>query len=159
MFYGEYLIDAQGEDVVAGVRTPKPIAKLAKDLPKSNKELLKIRTILEKHFRDVQDVEFTIEEGKLWMLQTRNGKRTGFAAVNIALDMVKEKLITRNEAVLRIPAEDLSHLLAPIFDSATEKLAKKVGSGLPAGPGAASGQIYFTAEAAVAAAAAWCRPA
>jgi pyruvate,orthophosphate dikinase len=153
VFYGEYLIDAQGEDVVAGVRTPKPIAKLAKDLPKSNKELLKIRKVLEKHFRDVQDVEFTIEEGKLWMLQTRNGKRTGFAAVNIALDMVKEKLITKNEAVLRIPAEDLSHLLAPIFDSSLEKKATKVGNGLPAGPGAASGQIYFTAEAAVAAAA------
>ncbi|MBT8036396.1 MAG: pyruvate, phosphate dikinase [Verrucomicrobiae bacterium] len=153
VFYGEYLIDAQGEDVVAGVRTPKPIAKLAKDLPKPNKELLKIRKVLEKHFRDVQDVEFTIEEGKLWMLQTRNGKRTGFAAVNIALDMVKEKLITKNEAVLRIPAEDLSHLLAPIFDSVGEKKATKVGNGLPAGPGAACGQIYFTAEAAVAAAA------
>jgi len=151
-FYGEYLIDAQGEDVVAGVRTPKPIAKLAKDLPKSYKELLKIRKILEKHFRDVQDIEFTIEEGKLWMLQTRNGKRTGFAAVNIAIDMVKEKLIKKEEAILRIPAEDLSHLLAPIFDTAGEKAAKKVGSGLPAGPGAACGQIYFTAEAAVAAA-------
>jgi pyruvate,orthophosphate dikinase len=153
VFYGEYLIDAQGEDVVAGVRTPKPIAKLAKDLPKSHKELLKIRKVLEKHFRDVQDIEFTIEAGELWMLQTRNGKRTGFAAVNIAIDMVKEKLIKKEEAILRIPAEDLSHLLAPIFDSATEKQAKKVGNGLPAGPGAASGQIYFTAEAAVAAAA------
>ena len=153
VFYGEYLIDAQGEDVVAGVRTPKPIAKMAKDLPKSHKELLKIRKILEKHFRDVQDVEFTIEEGKLWMLQTRNGKRTGFAAVNIALDMVKERLIKKEEAILRIPAEDLSHLLSPIFDSAGEKKATKVGNGLPAGPGAASGQIYFTAEAAVAAAA------
>ncbi|NNM28377.1 MAG: pyruvate, phosphate dikinase, partial [Akkermansiaceae bacterium] len=153
VFYGEYLIDAQGEDVVAGVRTPKPVAQMAKDLPKSHKELLKIRKILEKHFRDVQDVEFTIEEGKLWMLQTRNGKRTGFAAVNIALDMVKEKLITRDEAILRIPAEDLSHLLAPIFDGADEKKAKTIGSGLPAGPGAASGHIYFTADAAVAAAA------
>ncbi|MFV1994772.1 MAG: pyruvate, phosphate dikinase [Verrucomicrobiales bacterium] len=153
VFYGEYLIDAQGEDVVAGVRTPKPVARMAKDLPKSHEELLKIRHILEKHFRDVQDVEFTIEEGKLWMLQTRNGKRTGFAAVNIALDMVKERLITRDEAILRIPAEDLSHLLAPIFDSADERKVKAIGSGLPAGPGAASGHIYFTAEAAVAAAA------
>ena len=152
-FYGEYLIDAQGEDVVAGVRTPKPVSKMAKDLPSSFKELLKIRKTLEKHFRDVQDIEFTIEEGKLWMLQTRNGKRTGFAAVNIALDMVKERLITKEEAILRIPAEDLSHLLAPVFDSAAERKALKIGSGLPAGPGAASGQIYFTAETAVAAAA------
>ena len=153
VFYGEYLIDAQGEDVVAGVRTPKPVSKMVKDLPSSFRELLKVRKILEKHFRDVQDIEFTIEKGKLWMLQTRNGKRTGFAAVNIALDMVKERLITKNEAILRIPAEDLSHLLAPIFDSKAERKAKKIGSGLPAGPGAASGQIYFTAESAVAAAA------
>jgi len=152
VFYGEYLIDAQGEDVVAGVRTPKQVAEMAKDLPKSHKELLKVRTILEKHFRDVQDVEFTIESGKLWMLQTRNGKRTGFAAVNIALDMVKEKLITKEEAILRIPADDLSHLLAPIFDATAEKKAKNMGSGLPAGPGAASGKIYFTAESSVEAA-------
>ena len=153
VFYGEYLIDAQGEDVVAGVRTPKPIAKMAKDLPKSHKELLVIRMKLEKHFRDVQDVEFTIEEGKLWMLQTRNGKRTGFAAVNIALDMVKERLIKKEEAILRIPADDLSHLLAPIFNSKAEKAAKKVGNGLPAGPGAASGKIYFSAGDSVKAAA------
>ena len=153
VFYGEYLIDAQGEDVVAGVRTPKPIAKMGKDLPKPYKELLAIRTKLEKHFRDVQDVEFTVEEGNLWMLQTRDGKRTGFAAVNIALDMVKEKLIKKEEAILRIPADDLSHLLAPIFDTKAEKAAKKVGSGLPAGPGAAAGKIYFTAEESVKAAA------
>jgi len=153
VFYGEYLIDAQGEDVVAGVRTPKQIAKMAKDLPKSHEELLKVREILEKHFRDVQDVEFTIEAGKLWMLQTRNGKRTGFAAVNIAIDMVREKLISKEEAILRIPADDLSHLLSPIFSAAEEKKAKKIGAGLPAGPGAACGQIYFTAEASVAAAA------
>jgi len=153
VFYGEYLIDAQGEDVVAGVRTPKPVKQMAKDLPSSHKELLRIRDILEAHFKDVQDIEFTIEEGKDWMLQTRNGKRTGFAAVNIAVDMVNEKLITKEEAIRRIPAEDLSHLLAPIFDAAAEKQAKKVGSGLPAGPGAASGHIYFTAESAVAAAA------
>ena len=153
VFYGEYLVDAQGEDVVAGVRTPKPVFKMAKDLPSSFKQLLKIRKMLEKHFRDVQDIEFTIEEGTLWMLQTRNGKRTGFAAVNIALDMVKERLITKEEAILRIPAEDLSQLLAPIFDPGAERKARKMGSGLPAGPGAASGQIYFTAEAAVNAAA------
>lgn len=151
VFYGEYLIDAQGEDVVAGVRTPKQVAKMAKDLPKSYKELLAVRIKLEKHFKDVQDIEFTIEEGKLWMLQTRNGKRTGFAAVNIAIDMVREKLITKDMALLRIPADDLSHLLAPIFDSKEEKAAKKMGSGLPAGPGAASGQIYFSWEASVAA--------
>ncbi len=149
VFYGEYLIDAQGEDVVAGVRTPKQVAQMAKDLPKSHKELLTVRTKLEKHFKDVQDVEFTIEDGKLWMLQTRNGKRTGFAAVNIAIDMVREKLITKEEAIRRIPADDLSHLLAPIFDTKEEKAAKKMGSGLPAGPGAASGQIYFSWEAAV----------
>jgi pyruvate,orthophosphate dikinase len=153
VFYGEYLIDAQGEDVVAGVRTPKQVKQMAKDLPGSHKQLLKIRKILESHFKDVQDIEFTIEKGKLWMLQTRNGKRTGFAAVNIAVDMVNEKLITKETALKRIPAEDLSHLLSPIFDGPEEKKAKKVGSGLPAGPGAASGQIYFTAEAAVAAAA------
>ncbi|MCG8599858.1 MAG: pyruvate, phosphate dikinase [Verrucomicrobiales bacterium] len=153
VFYGEYLVDAQGEDVVAGVRTPKPVKQMAKDLPSSHKQLLKIRTILEKHFKDVQDIEFTIEKGKLWMLQTRNGKRTGFAAVNIAVDMVNEKLINVETALQRIPAEDLSHLLAPVFDSAAEKKATQVGTGLPAGPGAACGQIYFTAEAAVAAAA------
>ena len=153
VFYGEYLVDAQGEDVVAGVRTPKQVKQMAKDLPSSYKELLKIRLILEKHFKDVQDIEFTIEKGKLWMLQTRNGKRTGFAAVNIAVDMVNEKLITKETALKRIPAEDLSHLLAPIFDSVGEKKAKLVGTGLPAGPGAACGQIYFTADAAVAAAA------
>ncbi len=153
VFYGEYLIDAQGEDVVAGVRTPKPIIKMAKDLPASHKELLKVRKVLEKHFRDVQDIEFTVEEGKLWMLQTRNGKRTGFAAVHIAVDMVKEKLIKPEEAVARIPAEDLDQLLAPIFDSTAEKKAKRIGKGLPAGPGAASGRIFFHAEDAVKAAA------
>ena len=152
VFYGEYLVDAQGEDVVAGVRTPKPIAKMSKDFPESHVDLLKICKVLEAHFKDVQDIEFTIEDGKLWMLQTRNGKRTGFAAVNIALDMVKEKLITKEAAILRIPAEDLSQLLAPIFDSAAEKNATQIGAGLPAGPGAASGHIYFTAETAVEAA-------
>lgn len=153
VFYGEYLVDAQGEDVVAGVRTPKQVKDMAKDLPSSHKQLLKIRKILESHFKDVQDIEFTIEKGTLWMLQTRNGKRTGFAAVNIAVDMVNEKLISKEEALRRIPADDLSHLLSPIFDGAKEKEAQVIGNGLPAGPGAASGKIYFTAEAAVAGAA------
>lgn len=151
VFYGEYLVDAQGEDVVAGVRTPKQVVEMSKDLPGSHKELLKIRKTLESHFKDVQDIEFTIEQGKLWMLQTRNGKRTGFAAVNIAVDMVNERLITKEEALKRIPAEDLSHLLAPVFNAAEEKKASLIGTGLPAGPGAATGKIYFTAESAVAA--------
>ena len=103
VFYGEYLIDAQGEDVVAGVRTPKQVARMAKDLPQSHAELLKIRKTLESHFRDVQDIEFTIEEGTLWMLQTRTGKRTGFAAVNIAVDMVNEGLISKEEAISANP--------------------------------------------------------
>jgi len=153
VFYGEYLVDAQGEDVVAGVRTPKQVADMAKDLPSSYEQLLKIRKTLEEHFRDVQDIEFTIEEGNLWMLQTRNGKRTGFAAVSIAVDMVNEGLISKEEALRRIPPDDLGHLLAPIFDPGAERKAKKMASGLPAGPGAACGRIYFTAEAAVEAAA------
>lgn len=153
VFYGEYLVDAQGEDVVAGVRTPKPVIKMAKDLPRPYKELLKVRTKLEKHFKDVQDLEFTVEEDKLYILQTRNGKRTGLAAVHIAIDMVNEKLIKKEDALKRIPAEDLAHLLAPIFDSAAEKKATKMGKGLPAGPGAATGRIFFHATDAVAAAA------
>ena len=153
VFYGEYLVNAQGEDVVAGVRTPKEVSNMAKDLPEPYKHLLEVRTILEKHFRDVQDCEFTVEDNKLWMLQTRNGKRTGLAAVHIAIDMVKEKLITQEEALKRIPAEDLTHILAPIFDLKAEKAAKKIGQGLPAGPGAASGRIYFHAPDAVKAAA------
>src|ERR1700758_4441763 len=116
IFYGEYLINAQGEDVVAGVRTPHPVAHLAKEMPAAHKSLMQVREKLEKHFRDMQDLEFTVEENRLFILQTRNGKRTGFAAVRIAVDMVNEKLITREEAVGRIPADALSHLLAPIFD-------------------------------------------
>ncbi len=152
VFYGEYLVDAQGEDVVAGVRTPKPVAEMAKDLPKSFKELEKVRHTLEKHFKDVQDFEFTIEQGTLYMLQTRNGKRTGLAAVHIAIDMVNEKLIKKEDAIRRIPAEDLAHLLAPIFDTKAEKKATSMGGGLPAGPGAACGRVYFHAKDAVAAA-------
>jgi pyruvate,orthophosphate dikinase len=149
IFYGEYLINAQGEDVVAGVRTPHPVAALAKEMPAAHKELLKVRNLLEEHFRDMQDLEFTVEENKLYILQTRNGKRTGFAAVRIATDMVAEKLIKKEEAVARIPADALSHLLAPIFDRNSVKQAKKIASGLPAGPGAATGRLVFNAKDAV----------
>src|SRR5436190_1181228 len=149
VFYGEYLIDAQGEDVVAGVRTPHPIADLAKEMPAAHKDLMKVRAILERHFKDMQDLEFTVEENRLYILQTRNGKRTGHAAVRIAVDMVGEKLITRKDAVRRIPADSLAHLLAPIFDLQSVKVAKKIGSGLAAGPGAACGRVVFNAEEAV----------
>jgi pyruvate, orthophosphate dikinase len=149
VFYGEYLINAQGEDVVAGVRTPRPVGALAKEMPAAHKELLKVRDILEQHFHDMQDLEFTIEDNRLYILQTRNGKRTGIAAVRIAVDMVKEKLITREDAVKRIPADSLSHLLAPVFDRQSVKSAEKIATGLAAGPGAASGQIVFNAKDAV----------
>ncbi len=149
VFYGEYLINAQGEDVVAGVRTPKPVAQLAKEMPKAHKELLKVRATLEKHFRDMQDLEFTVEENRLYILQTRNGKRTGLAAVKIAVDMVNEKVISKEEAVRRIPADSLASILAPIFDRASAKKANKISSGLPAGPGAASGRVVFSAPEAV----------
>src|SRR5437667_6880739 len=115
VFYGEFLINAQGEDVVAGVRTPEPVAQLKNEMPAAFAELDGIRKTLEAHYRNVQDIEFTIQKGKLWMLQTRNGKRTGHAAVRIAVDMVGEKLITKKDAVRRIPADSLAHLLAPIF--------------------------------------------
>src|SRR5438067_490663 len=149
VFYGEYLINAQGEDVVAGVRTPHPIADLAKEMPAAHSELMKVRSILERHFKDMQDLEFTVEENRLYILQTRNGKRTGHAAVRIAVDMVDEKLITKMDAVRRIPADSLAHLLAPIFDRESAKAAKKIGSGLAAGPGAACGRVVFSAEEAV----------
>jgi pyruvate,orthophosphate dikinase len=151
-FYGEFLINAQGEDVVAGVRTPEPVAKLKKAMPKSYAELMKVRAILEKHFKDVQDVEFTIQDGKLFMLQTRNGKRTAAAALKFSMDMFKEKLIDWKTAVLRNPADQLDQLLAPIFDLAEVKKAKALATGLPAGPGAASGKIYLNADRAAAAA-------
>jgi pyruvate,orthophosphate dikinase len=151
-FYGEFLIDAQGEDVVAGVRTPQPVIELKKLMPKSYAELLKVRATLEKHFKDVQDVEFTIQDGKLFMLQTRNGKRTAAAALKFSMDMFKEKLIDWKTAVLRNPADQLDQLLAPIFDVAEVKKAKAIASGLPAGPGAASGKIYLNADRAAAAA-------
>ncbi|MFN6045960.1 MAG: pyruvate, phosphate dikinase, partial [Verrucomicrobiota bacterium] len=150
-FYGEFLINAQGEDVVAGVRTPEPVINMKKQMPKSYAELMKVRTILEKHFKDVQDVEFTVQDGKLFMLQTRNGKRTAAAALKFSMDMVKEKLIDWKTAVLRNPAEQLDQLLAPIFDAADVKKAKAIATGLPAGPGAASGKIYLNADRAAAA--------
>jgi pyruvate, orthophosphate dikinase len=151
-FYGEFLINAQGEDVVAGVRTPEPVLELKKQMPKSYAELLKVRATLEKHFKDVQDIEFTVQEGKLFMLQTRNGKRTAAAALKFSMDMVKEKLIDAETAVLRNPADQLDQLLAPIFDLSEIKKAKAIATGLPAGPGAASGKIYLNAERAVQAA-------
>src|SRR5688572_4308595 len=151
-FYGEFLINAQGEDVVAGVRTPEPVIKLKDQMPKSYAELLKVRATLEKHFKDVQDIEFTIQEGKLYMLQTRNGKRTAAAALKFSIDMVKEKLIDWQTAILRNPADQLEQLLAPIFDLAEVKKAAVIATGLPAGPGAATGKIYFNADRAVQAA-------
>src|SRR6266436_3202321 len=150
VLYGEYLINAQGEDVVAGVLTPHPIADLAKEMPAAHKELLNVRSILERHFKDMQDLEFTVEENRIYILQTRNGKRTGHAAVRIAVDMVGEKLITKKDAVRRIPADSLSHLLAPVFDREAVRNAKKIGTGLAAGPGAAWGHVVFSAEDAVA---------
>ena len=152
VLYGEFLTDAQGEDVVAGVRTPQPVAKLKRVLPKPFKELVLVQKKLEKHFKDMQDFEFTIEDEKLYMLQTRNGKRTGLAAVRIATEMVKEKLIDWKTAIKRVPAEQLDQVLAPVFDAAAQKSAKKLCKGLPAGPGAASGKICMNAERAVEAA-------
>src|SRR5207245_5753571 len=149
VFYGEYLINAQGEDVGAGVRTPNPIGELANEMPVAHKELMKVRAMLERHFKDMQDLEFTVEENRLYIRQTRNGKRTGHAAVRIAVDMVDEKLISPKDAVRRIPPDSLAHLLAPIFDRQSAAKAKKIGSGLPAGPGAASGHVVFSAEEAV----------
>jgi pyruvate,orthophosphate dikinase len=148
-FYGEFLVNAQGEDVVAGIRTPRPIAELATALPKAYAELRRITTRLEKHYKDVQDFEFTIQDEELFMLQTRNGKRTGHAAVVIATDLVAEKLIKPKDAVLMVEPEALSQLLAPIFDQKDWAALPAVTKGLPASPGAASGQIVFTADHAV----------
>lgn len=149
-FFGEFLINAQGEDVVAGIRTPEPIADLKKEWPKMYKQLNDIRHKLEKHYKDMQDVEFTIQEGKLFMLQTRTGKRTGLAAVKIAVDMVKEGLISDKVGLSRIEGEHLNQLLFPILDpkARTEALDANrcVAKGLPAGPGAANGQVVFNAE-------------
>lgn len=148
VFYGEYLFNAQGEDVVAGIRTPHPIADLEKELPKVFKQLKTITTKLEKHYHDVQDFEFTIEKGKLYMLQTRNGKRTAQAAVKIAVDMVKERLISKPEALMRLQPEQIDQLLHPIFDPKIK--VNPIAKGLPASPGAAVGKVVFTADEAAA---------
>ena len=144
--YGEYLINAQGEDVVAGVRTPQPISKLAEDLPECYAQFMELAMKLENHYRDMQDMEFTIQEGKLFFLQTRNGKRTAPAAIQIACDLVDEGMITPEEAVLRIEAKSLDQLLHPTFDPAALKAGEVIGSALPASPGAAAGKVYFTAD-------------
>lgn len=144
--YGEYLINAQGEDVVAGIRTPQPITRLEEDLPECYEEFLKIANRLEEHYRDMQDMEFTIEDGKLYFLQTRNGKRTAQAALQIACDLVDEGMITPQEAVSRIEAKSLDQLLHPAFDPDALKKGIVMGQALPASPGAAAGKIYFTAE-------------
>ena len=146
VFYGEYLINAQGEDVVAGIRTPKPIARLKEEMPKAYDELDKVRRRLERHFKDMQDFEFTIEDNKLYMLQTRNGKRTGLAAVRIAVEMVNERLLNQKTALKKIPADSISSLLVAVFDEKALQKADRLASGLPAGPGAASGKICFTAD-------------
>ncbi len=160
-FYGEYLVNAQGEDVVAGIRTPSPINKQSQNdqnrslktmeelTPNVYRELDSIRNRLEKHYKDMQDIEFTVEEGKLFMLQCRSGKRNGPAAVKVAMDMVKEKLITREQAVMRVTPSQLDELLHPIIDPKAEAAAKRLGKGLPAGPGGATGQVVFTAQDAV----------
>ena len=151
-FYGEFLINAQGEDVVAGVRTPEPVAELRNRLPKAYQELERIRQRLERHFKDMQDFEFTIEDGVVYMLQTRNGKRTAMAALKISIDMQKERLIDWKTAVMRNPADQFEQLLAPVFDPAEVAKAPVIATGLPAGPGAASGRIHLNADRAVSAA-------
>lgn len=144
--FGEYLINAQGEDVVAGVRTPQPISKLEEDLPECYKEFMELAQKLENHYRDMQDMEFTIQEGKLYFLQTRNGKRTAHAAINIACDLVDEGMITEEEAVLRIDAKSLDQLLHPTFNKEALKEGEVIGTALPASPGAATGKVVFTAD-------------
>ena len=144
--YGEYLINAQGEDVVAGVRTPQPITQLEKDLPECYSQFMELAMKLESHYKDMQDMEFTIEEGKLYFLQTRNGKRTAQAAIQIACDLVDEGMITPKEAVMRIEAKSLDQLLHPMFDIDALKAGEVIGEALPASPGAAAGKVVFTAE-------------
>ncbi len=152
--YGEYLMQAQGEDVVAGIRTPLPISSLDNEMPEVYKQFVDIATKLEKHYKDMQDMEFTIENGKLYMLQTRNGKRTAAAALKIAVDLVAEGMVSKQDAILKVDPKQLDSLLHPQFDSAALKKAKVIAKGLPASPGAACGKVYFTAEDAVKAAAA-----
>ena len=143
-------MNAQGEDVVAGIRTPEPIDRLEAIMPDAYKQLRKITSDLEQHYRDIQDFEFTIEDHKLYMLQTRNGKRTGPAAVRIAVEMVGEGLITKSEAVQRVDPQQLDQLLHPVLDPAARKSLELIATGLPASPGAAVGMIVFTADQAVA---------
>ena len=143
--FGEFLVNAQGEDVVAGIRTPKPIAEMEESFPEVYKDFTRIADVLEKHYHDMQDMEFTVERNKLYMLQTRSGKRTAAAAVKIAVDMVEEGLIDRETAVMRVDPEQIDQLLHPNFDEAAEKAAQCITKGLPASPGAACGRIYFTA--------------
>jgi len=149
LFYGEFLVNAQGEDVVAGIRTPQAISELEKIMPEAYKQLREITASLEKHYRDMQDFEFTIEEGKLYMLQTRNGKRTGQAAVRVAVEMKEEGLISKEEAVLRVAPQQLDQLLHPIFDEPSLKKLVNIATGIDASPGAAVGRAAFTAEDAV----------
>lgn len=144
--FGEYLMNAQGEDVVAGIRTPQPIDTLKETMPECYDEFVRICNILENHYRDMQDMEFTIEDGKLFMLQTRNGKRTASAALKIAVDLVNEGMLTKEEALLKVEPKQLDQLLHPNFDAESLKAAKVVAKGLAASPGAATGKIYFTAE-------------
>jgi pyruvate,orthophosphate dikinase len=149
VFYGEFLVNAQGEDVVAGIRTPQPISELEKIMPVAYAQLREITASLERHYRDMQDFEFTIEEGKLYMLQTRNGKRTGQAAVRVAVEMHQEGLISKEEAVLRVAPQQLDQLLHPIFDEPSLKKLVNIATGIAASPGAAVGRVAFTAEEAV----------
>src|SRR5512143_636746 len=149
-FYGEFLQNAQGEDVVAGIRTPHPIVDLGKVMPAAYRQLRDITTRLERHYKDVQDFEFTIQENKLYMLQTRNGKRTGLAAINIAVDMCEEGILTKKEALLKVEPQALGQLLHPIFDPKARKTVEVAATGLPAAPGAATGALVFTADEAVA---------
>jgi len=149
LFYGEFLVNAQGEDVVAGIRTPQAISELEKIMPEAYRQLREITASLEKHYRDMQDFEFTIEEGKLYMLQTRNGKRTGQAAVRVAVEMREEGLISKEEAVLRVAPQQLDQLLHPIFDESSLKKLVNIATGIDASPGAAVGRVAFTAEDAV----------
>src|SRR5258708_3825606 len=148
-FYGEFLINAQGEDVVAGIRTPQPISELEKVMPAAYKQLREITDKLEHHYRDMQDFEFTVEENTLYMLQTRNGKRTGPAAVRVAVEMVEEGMIDKREAVLRVQPQQLDQLLHPVFDTKSLKSLTLVANGIAASPGAAVGRAAFTADDAV----------
>ena len=146
VIYGEYLMNAQGEDVVAGIRTPHPISQLEEQDPAIYKQLTDIIATLEHHYKDMQDMEITIEEGKLYFLQTRNGKRTAQAALKIAVDLVEEGMLTKEEAILKVEPKQLDTLLHPAFDVEELKKADVVAKGLPASPGAACGKIAFTAD-------------